>query len=365
MLSRDLTFFHEVLDSTGIEHHVERVSEHVVSSALEGEYGLSGQLTRINTEKDDTFRLDSGGQRLLVKVAPAAEDPEIVALQSAAMTHIESRAPHLPTQRIIRGIHDQGDTPLIDASGSERVMRVLSYIDGQLQHEVAATPEQLQRTGGMLAQLDEALADFRHPRESRLLLWDLKIFPEMRHLATYVADDSDRRLAYRVFDSFDKHVTGMLPALAEQAIHGDFSPHNVVVDPASPEFVTGVIDFGDVMRGPVLFELSVPVANQLGVDAADPWASALDVVRGYRRLRDLETDVVELLTWTGPARLLLRALIYNWRSQHDPHSREYAASHSAKDWQRLRAALAVDEDSVRATFAGTRPEHERRTKGMT
>jgi len=54
----------------------------------------------------------------------------------------------------------------------------------------------------------------------------------------------------------------------------------------------------------------------------------------------------------------LRALIYNWRSQHDPQSQEYGRSHSAKDWQRLRAALAVDDDVVRARLADTRKQDQ-------
>ena len=244
-MTGDTDFFGEVLRQTGIEANAERIPEPLVSATLEREYALKGSLTRIDTEKDDTFRLDARGRRLLVKVAPAAEDPQIVALQSAAMTHVESHAPDLPTQRIVRGVREQSHTAVIDSSGRERVMRVLSFVEGQLLHQVAAKPEQLRCTGAMLARLDGALADFRHPREQRLLLWDLKLFTKMRHLVTYVDDVADQRIAYGVFDRFDEHVTGILPSLEAQVIHGDYSPHNVVVDPASPGFVAGVIDFGD------------------------------------------------------------------------------------------------------------------------
>lgn len=127
--------------------------------------------------------------------------------------------------------------------------------------EVPATPEQLRSTGAVLARVDDALVDFRHPHESRLLIWSLSLFPTMRHLATHIADDASQRLAHRIFDRFDEHVTDVLPTLEEQVIHGDYSPHNVAVDSALREFVSGVIDFGDVVRSPVLFELSVAAAN--------------------------------------------------------------------------------------------------------
>lgn len=353
MIAED-TLFDRLVRATGIEPEVTPLPEELVSDALAREYELAGELTRIRTEKDDTFRLDTAGGRLLVKVAPAAEARRLVDLQSAAMIHVGARAPAVPVQRIVRTVHDQIETPLSDPAGRERVMRVFSYIEGSLLHQVAPTPQQYRSTGAMLARLDEALADFGHPADSRLLLWDLTHFSHLRQLVSDVPDSGDRELAHGVFDRFERQVVPAIPSLETQVIHGDYSPFNIVVDPGSPQFVIGVIDFGDVARSPLLFELSVAAANQLGAKADDPWASAVEIVRGYRAIRPLEQEVVDLLLYTAPARLLLRALIYGWRSARDPQSRDYAQSHSAPDWQRLRSALAVDVGSVRAQLAGTR-----------
>ena len=351
----DDAFFERLVRATGIENEATRLSASLVASALVDEYALTGDLTRIRTEKDDTFRLEAPRGRLLVKVAPAAEDRQVVDLQSAAIGHVGARDPDIPIQRLIPGVEDQVDAVLTDPAGRERVMRVFSFIDGLMLHQVTATPHQLGRTGAMLARMDQALADFRHPQESRLLLWDLTHFAKLRHLLSYLGDGADRELALGVFDDFERHVVPVLPALETQVIHGDYSPFNILVDPDSPAFVTGVIDFGDVVRGPVLFEPSVAAANQLSKDASDPWASAVEIVRGYREVRPLGDDVVELIAYTAPARLLLRALIYGWRSAVDPASRDYARSHSAQDWQRLRTALAVDEAAVRGKLADTAP----------
>lgn len=348
-------FFQRLVRATGIENEATPLPESSVTAALADEYALSGELTPISTEKDDTFRLESPAGRLLVKVAPAGEERQVVDLQSAAMRHVDSRAPDIPVQRLIRGVDDQTDAVVTDAAGRERVMRVFSYIDGPLLHQVTATPSQLRRTGAILARMDAALADFRHPCESRLLLWDLKHFSALRHLVTHVADPADRHLAHTVFDSFESHVVPALPALETQAIHGDYSPFNIVVDATSREFVKGVIDFGDVVRGPVLFEASVAAANQLGLDPRDPWASSVEIIRGYCEVRPLPPEVLELITYTAPARLLLRALVYGWRSMRDPLSRAYAQSHSAMDWRRLRMALAVGETAVRAKLADANP----------
>lgn len=327
--------------------------EHLVAAELRRLYDLSGQLTRIPTEKDDTFRLATPGGRFLVKIAPASESAQIVNLQSAVMLHLENAAPSIPAQRLIRGVHGQVESTVVDPDGGDRILRVLSYLEGSLLAVAKPTPAQFTGVGAMLARLDRALSNFEHPDDSRLLIWDLKNFSHMRPLLEWVTDRDDVAAATWVFDQFDALVAPRIADLESQMIHGDFSPFNVVVDPSSEEFVTGIIDFGDVVRSPIVFELSVAVANEIGADERRPWASALDIVRGYRAVRPLADSDASLLAITGPARLLLRALVYGWRSTTHAHTRDYGLSHSALDWTRLRCALSVAKPTVEAMLAAT------------
>jgi hydroxylysine kinase len=353
----DIEFFDQIVSATGIEIDVDRIDEKVVADNLDWAYGLTGALSRIDTEKDDTFLLDTGTRRYLVKVAPHAEDPAVVNLQSAAMLHLERETPYLPAQRLIPGLDGQVETFIRDEHGRPRILRVMSYLEGSLLRDVPASEAQMRSVGVMMARTDAALSGFRHANDERLLLWNLKLFPHMRRLVEYTDDPVHRGLAHHVFDRFDQCVTPVADQLESQCIHGDFSPFNVLVDPDSPEFVTGIIDFGDVMYSPVLFELAVAVANQLGLDESDPWSSAVQIVHGYRNVRPLSAETTELLAVAGPARLLLRALVYGWRAVVDPRSREYGLLHSAKDWQRLQLALSVDERDVRERLAASEVPH--------
>lgn len=353
----DVTTGHNVLEQIARESALEsgtaRFPEDRVATDLRRMYALSGRLSRIPTEKDDTFRLTAHDAEFLVKIAPASEDARIVNLQSAVMMHLEREAPGIPAQRLVRGIHGQVESMVADPDGEKRIMRVLSYVGGDLLAASIPTPIQLGCVGRMLARVDNALTDCRHPYESRRLIWDLKNFLHMRPLLEFVADRDDETMATWVFDQFERHVAPRIGELDTQMIHGDFSPFNVIVDASVDEFVTGVIDFGDVVRSPILFELSVAVANQIGMDQHRPWASTLDIVRGYRSVRALPQDVVDLLAITGPARLLLRALIFGWRATVDPQSRDYGLSHSARDWSRLRTALSMPKPAVESLLANT------------
>ncbi|CAA0128481.1 Homoserine kinase [Mycolicibacterium vanbaalenii] len=343
----------QIAKESALESIAEKFPEQQVAAELRRLYDLTGELTRIPTEKDDTFHLATASGQYLVKIAPTTESAQLVNLQCAVMLHLESSSQAIPAQRLIRGTHGQVESAVVDPRGNVRILRVLSFLEGVLLAKAKPTSAQFASVGAMLARLDSALTDFRHLDESRLLIWDLKNFLHLRPLLELVTDRDDVTMATWIFDQFEAVVAPRFHALETQMIHGDFSPFNVVVDPISKEFVTGIIDFGDVVRSPLIFELAVAVANQIGVDEQRPWSSALHIVRGYRSVRPLADRDIMLLAIAAPARLLLRALVFGWRADVHPDSRNYGLSHSALDWARLRCALSVATPTVEALLAKT------------
>ncbi len=202
------------------------------------------------------------------------------------------------------------------------------------------------------------MAGFAHPRDDRKLLWDMGNFHKVPELLTFVDDDSSRALADGVYGDYLDVVVPRLAGLERQVIHGDFSPYNVVVDPGNPGFVTGVIDFGDVVRTSVVFDVAVGMANLIGVDEADPWGNALTFLEGYLRTRPLSEADVEILREIALGRLLLRALVVCWRAQGDPERHAYLVTHAARDWTSLRRAYEDDAEGVRSRLrvAATKPQ---------
>ena len=217
----------------------------------------------------------------------------------------------------------------------------MRFLPGDLLANHDASAGQLRLVGASCARLGLALQDFDHPRADRLLLWDLKHFHRMRPLLEYVDDKQKRSVAQDIFDRFDENVVPLLDTLTSHIVHGDFSPFNVLVTSSRPDYVTGIIDFGDVVRTAVIFDISVTMANLLGADPGRPWAHALHVLDGYRSIRPLPGPEFEALTVSAPARLLLRALITQWRASQLPQRRDYLLSHSNADWDRLASIAGV------------------------
>lgn len=340
--SADSAFFDAVAFESGLLTAMPQLAEPIVLDLLHRHYGLKGSLIRIPTEKDETFRFQDDHDTYLIKVSSADENPDIVQFQTACMAHLEKVAPQLPVQRIVPDCNGGLQVLLETTDDSfDRVLRVMRFMPGDLLANHAATVGQLHMLGSRLADLGFALQDFDHPRADRLLLWDLKHFHRMRRLLEYVEDEPKRDLAERIFNKFDTRVVPFLDSFATQVIHGDFSPFNVLVDPLHPGYVTGIIDFGDAVRTPVIFDVSVTMANLLGTDADRPWDQALHVLNGFLSVRPLKTRELDALLVAAQARLLLRALITQWRANQLPQRREYLLSHSKSDWDRLFSTAAA------------------------
>lgn len=341
-VNSDAEFIDAVVSESGLLAEQAQLADSTVLELLEQSYGLKGTLVRIPTEKNVTFRLRDGEETYLVKVSPPDEDPVIVHLQTACMEHLERTAPELPVQRLVRSLG--GDPQVLipaPAGPFDRVLRVMRFMPGDLLAHQEASAGQLQLLGSSLARVGLALQDFDHPRADRLLLWDLKHFHRMRPLLNHVDEQQRRSLAEDIFDQFDEKVVPLLDSLTSQVVHGDFSPFNVLVNPNRPDYVTGIIDFGDVVRTPVIFDISVTMANLLGTGPSSPWQHALHVMDGYRSIRSLPDQELEALIVSAQARLLLRALITRWRASQLPQRRDYLLSHSKPDWDRLASTAAA------------------------
>ncbi|MGW1749479.1 phosphotransferase [Streptomyces sp. NPDC002092] len=344
----------QLFKESGLASSHQPIETKVVDTLLARHYQLSGHLERLATEKDDTFRLRTGLADHLVKVSPPDEEVSVVALQTAAMRHLESEAPHLPVQRVTQTTEGNDNVPIETKDGGVRVLRVFDFVEGAVLARTNPDPHQLAQVGQMLGRVDLALRSFGHPADERRLVWDLRHFDQLRELIEYTPSAAHRRLAQEVFRLFHEAVVPRLGDLETQVIHGDYSPYNVLVDPQTDSFVTGVIDFGDSMRSALIFDPAVSLANLLGRTPLDPWREACSFVAGYERARPIKDTELPLLPVAALARLTLRALVTHWRAERVPERRDYLLEHARDDWVNVERAMAVDLEEVVARLLSTR-----------
>jgi len=70
----------------------------------------------------------------------------------------------------------------------------------------------------------------------------------------HVADDGLRDLISHCLNEFEQNVLPVFGSLRHQVIHGDLNPGNVLVAENDDEMIAGVIDFGDMVRAPLIID---------------------------------------------------------------------------------------------------------------
>ncbi len=305
-----------------------RMTSDEARSVVARTYGLRvGGMSRIATERDDTFRVAVDAADYILKIAHPEDDPREIALQTAALAHATIRDPGLPVPRIIDPVEARmGDGRTSDVRTTDgRVVRMFSYLPGRLLSDSTANPHQVRQCGRMLARLGNALADFEHPASSRWLAWDLQHLDELGELLPVIEGD-DLRAA--VADLLEKIAIETLPALRttrRQVVHNDFHGGNVLVDAASDDFITGILDFGDVVHSFPVSELAVAMsyAGSYSNESRDPWAPALALLDGYRSMSELTETELDILPNLVLGRLAQRMLLGSWLASARPENAGY------------------------------------------
>ncbi|MFQ6186259.1 phosphotransferase [Sinorhizobium meliloti] len=304
-------------------------------------YGLMVLAQRLSGEKDSNFRLSTqNGDEYLLKIVNPGEDPAVTNMHTMALRHVEARDPGMPVQRVVPDRHGRLDFEIDYGPGDRRTVRLVSFTKGELQRKTVQTPQQRRNIGGSLARLQEALEDFRHPAEDHFSTWDLKNTLSLKPMIGEIKDASRAAELLDWVDRFGSEVVPKIPGLRSQVVHNDLNSDNVVVDPYETDRVVGIIDFGDMVRTPVIFDAAVAAAYQL-TDANDPMAAACDFLAGFHSRRALLAEEVELLFTTIVARTVMRIAITEWRAVRFPENRTYILRNTPQAWLQFHRLAGI------------------------
>jgi hydroxylysine kinase len=339
----------------GLEAAYTSMSEDEATDLVRTEFEIDGQLSRLATEKDDTFRVNAvDGRRYILKVANPSEDPLEVSFQIELLLHIERVDAVIPIPRLIRDVGGQPRFTMVDRAGQNRVVRLMSYLGGTPLDSTGSNAQERFRIGEVLARLRYATAGFSHPADSRFLAWDVKRLLSLRHLLQNVEEANQREKLTRGmkrFAALQEH----LSRLRTQVLHNDFSKSNIIVDHGHPAFVTGIIDFGDSVRTAIAVDVSTALVNQLPRNAAEVpgdelFADARDVLRGYLSVAELTEEELQLIPHLVMGRIIARTLITLWRERLFPENSTYIMRNTEQGWAQLDWFLTQSVDDVSSTL---------------
>jgi len=309
-------------------------------------YGLHGRAEWLWGEKDSNYRLTlADGAEYLLKVLNPAENPAMTDMHSAALLHVEKTHPGIPVQRIVRTVDGEADFRMTDGEGQERSVRMVTFVPGMAQKQAPHSPLQRRNTGILMARMQKALEDFSHEAAGHRIAWDMKHAAGMRDLLPVIKDPTRRARLERAIDDFEARILPAMFALPAQVIHNDFNMENILVDPQQRDAITGIIDFGDMVHAPVLFDVAVGAAYQIG-NAEDPVEAMCDFLRGYSSLKRLSESEIALLHTAVLTRMTMRVAIPEWRAGLFPENHAFYTRNSPTVWAQFARLDAIAQDEI-------------------
>jgi hydroxylysine kinase len=350
---------------------VPRVSPDQAEAIALEHYGVTGRAERLAAEHDDTFRITthSGPRLLKVSVLDEGTDlgPDIVSFQTAVLLHLAATAPELPVQRVIGALSGAPEVR-ITGYGPGRLVRMTSWLEGELLGRAPVSAVLRRDLGATLARLNVALRGLRHPGARRTHQWDLQNFWRLRSLLAELPDRGLLPEVARAFpaglpaglpagglragltdslDRFDAVVRPALAGLPVQVIHTDFHGDNLVTDGAR---ITGILDFGDALAGPVAMDVGVAVCYQLGAGQPGTGPSLLgparDVVAGYHAVDPLGPAELALVAEFTVARVAARIIVSQWNARREPANRGYLLRRTPQAIEHFAALRQIAPDEI-------------------
>ena len=276
-------------------------------------YGISGTFDRLPGERDQNARIRAtDGRQYVLKISGASEDAAVVDLQVKALLHIEEADAGLAVPRMVRGL-DGGVVYRTRSEEGDHAVRLLTSLPG-IPYQDGPPPSlsALRGIGAFQARLCRALSAFTHPAATHFMPWDIGNGLVFRPQMQGMLPADVRRLVAPALQRMEHGIYPRLLQFRTQVIHQDGHGANLLRASVSSEDVAGVIDFGDMIHGPLIFELAVSGAHLLELEC-EPVAALVALVEGFHGILPLLAEETDVLADLIVARLALTLSLFEFR----------------------------------------------------
>jgi len=312
-------------------------------------FGIDGELKVLYSDRDLNFRLRNSDGTWILKFFHPQEDEGVIDFQTKAMMHIARTDPGLPVPEVVPTRRGQPFGRAKAPDGRTSIVRLLTWVSGADLASVEDTRRLRHSAGALVGRLDHALAGFFHPAALHTLVWDIKQAPSLRIHTGDIAIKKHRKLIERSLDRFIENVLPRWTHLRSQVIHNDANTSNMVVDPRHPDVAAGVIDFGDMIYGPIAAEVAM-CADSFAYETADPVDSVIDVMLGFDSVLPLREDEVDVLFDMLNARFAIAAVIVARRAVARKGSPDYLPGHDKEAARAIDRMLTIGREQTTERF---------------
>ncbi len=216
--------------------------------------------------------------------------------------------------------------------------RLLSFVEGAFFSTVDHTELLYFSLGEFLARMDESLLGFSHPAiKARKIPWDLQYFLTNEQFIPAISNHQDAKIVKYFVLQFKQQVLPSIDHLRKSTIHNDANDQNLLTQNGK---VSGIIDFGDMVYGPLICEIAVALAYALmGKEETIKWT--IPILKGYHKTIKLESKEIDVLYYLVAARLCTSVCNSAYHKIKHPES-EYITISEKPAWELLKKWLTIN-----------------------
>lgn len=325
------------------------VSAEEAEQVARAHWGIAATAKLLTGERDRNFHLVAGdGREFVLKFANPAEPVGVTDLQVKALQHVARSDPAFNIPRMIP-LPDGRIGAVVARAPQPARVRLLSWVHGTPLCYAPRTAAQRESCGWALARLGLALEGFEHPNSRYKLIWDLTHALALREILHNLEDGPAEAAIGALLDAFEREAVPVLPRLRRQVFYNDMNLGNTLVDPAHPDAVVGIIDFGDIVHTALAIDVAVGAITAVGPDMAIPDALAR-FVGGFHAVRPLLAEEVALLPLLIAVRAAIGTVLRAWHRKTHVDNPHYAPMTAEELQRRLERIAALRAPKVGAAL---------------
>lgn len=290
-----------------------------LAETLHREYGLSGRFVALAGERDQNIRVRTdAGPDYLLKVASPTESLASIDFQISALNHLTAVDPDLPVPRNIPTLSGAPTASVANPEqGASYNLRLLTFVAGRpIVSADQLIPAFIGQTGDLMGRLNAAFQGYDHPAGGHVMPWNiLNGLVTDRFLVEACLPETLRADCVSALTRMSHSSFTRMLALPASVIHNDAHTGNILVDPETGTHVVGLIDFGDMVQGPLVQDVGSTLSS-FAETCPDLVGMSVGYIRALSRHISFSDEEVALVFDAMLARLILTVQLTQFRILH-------------------------------------------------
>ncbi len=311
-------------------------------------FGIQGKAKALNGYIDTNFKITCAENAYILKISKPETDVNELLFQQNLLAYIESQNPDFLYPNIYKDKDGKAIVDYTDEKGNLRKVRLLSWIEGRLYHEVTPKRETLRYSlGQRCGEITACLQDFQQDIRVNDGEWNLAnaLWVE-NSLSLFSTEEQEIFLFF--IEKF-KAIQPLYQSLRKSIIHNDANEYNIVVtnDLQNPETLA-LIDYGDAVYTQIINDVAILLAYNM-MECEQPLQAAKATLMGYHQAFSLQAQELAVLYPCIAMRLMVSLTKSAIAKQENPENLYLRASEK-KAWELLKKWRNIDENYAHYYF---------------